>query len=156
MSYLQLNEQNFQEYLFDINNNLLYEKGSYKEAHQSNYKGNISGFFNSMIEKKGHILVMQEKFLFKHNIILNNANIEDGIMLFYVKKGGNLSIHKKTGQQVNYYSNTNGMYFINNHSNYEQDAFLKDNEHDVTMFFIPIFYYEQLVNLYPNYSYFIF
>ncbi len=150
MSYLQLNEQDFQEYLFDIDSATFSKRNRSETLYPSDFKKNKLGFFDIKTEQKGKIGIMHQKFLLNQDIHLNFKGEKDAILFFFVKRGGGMYFtNNRVGIQQSFTSNTHGIHFMHIDTANDKDILQKDKEQEFTMFFIPISYYERLTNLYP-------
>ncbi len=151
MNYLQFNEHDFEEYLLDIDSATFAKKNHSETLYPSDFTKNKLGFFDIKTEQKGRIGMMHQKFLLNQNIHLNFKEEKDAILFFFVKKGGAMYFtNNRVGVKQSFTSNTHGIHFIHVDTTNDKDILQKNKEQEFTMFFIPISYYEKLVNLYPN------
>lgn len=149
MKFSQFNEKDFQEYLLDVKNATLKKEEDNKKSNLSDLEKDNLGFLDIGISMKGKVYMCNRKGNLKENIILKNENFMDSIFLFLSKKDS-FSLNKKTGKVRHYIANTNGVYFFNQNTNSENDIILKNKDIEDISLNIPIPYFENLVNLYPE------
>ncbi len=149
MSYLQFNEQDFEEYLFDIDSATFAKKHSNEIVYPSDFEKYNLGFLDMKVAAKGKVYMYCRKGYLKENIMLNHQEDRDCIFLSFLKTDS-FSINKKTDVQKKHISNTHSIYFMNKNTCAETDIILKDKNIEDIGVQISIPYYENLVNQYPN------
>ncbi len=149
MDFLRFNEQNFEEYIYNLNTNLLTRKKGEVNLCPSDFEKYNLGFLDVKIEQKGNVWMYCRKGNLKENIMLNHQDNSDCVFLFFSKKDS-FSINQRTKKHRKYLANTHGVYFMNKNTLQETDIILKDRDIEDVGFQIPISYFEQLVNSYPD------
>ncbi len=141
---------NLEDILFDIkqfNSKIKHKEGTF------NVKKNVNnlGYFNVSSKQIGNICLIQQKALFKQDTIITPNEGIDGIVFYFIKQGGgSFGVNNRTKSICKYPSNTINTFFSHKDYTCEKDLCKKDVLHSNLGLSIPLDYFKNLVDLYPD------
>ncbi len=151
MDFLRLNSADFEEFLFDMQGiKEVFEKRGERFEYKLNELQSKIGTFDLKGVRKGNVYLSHFYSFFRQNILSQSNTGIENISLYFVKKG-NAVYHwdKKTKKEVLIPSFSHNVWFMNEEYN-EKGFYLKNKEQEVTSLHLPIAYFKQWVNLYPE------
>ncbi len=139
LAEVMLNVQQLNNNIQDSNNNFTF------------CTNNRFGHLKGENQQIGSVTCSQWEALFKQDTIISSNEGIDGIMLLFIRQGGDsLTFNDKTKLTNKFTTNTINTYFSHKEYTHQKNIFKKNYIFSCVDLFLPADYFKNLTNLYPD------
>ncbi len=151
MDFLRLNTSDFEELLFDMQGfKDVFDNRGEKYEYDLNVPHSKIGTCDFKIERKGNAYISYFNSFFRQNILSkSNTGFESVSLCFAKKANAGYILDYKNQKEILMPSLSNNVCFMNEECN-GNGFYLKDKEQEITVLYLPIPYFQYLVDLYPE------
>lgn len=148
MGLIQLNDKDLKEIYFDINAlKEVFENGITEFQTDFGFNKEKLGSYELVTNQQGSVYFTKTKYYFHENILAKSFNNINNVALYFIRKGGGM--YDFTANSKPILQNTHNVLFM--HEDYKGlGAYSKEQLTETTSLHLPISYFKDLANIYPE------